>query len=104
MNRTAAEPDAASPPMIVLEHVQKHFGRFQALFDINLSVRTGEKIVLCGPSGSGKSTLIRCINYLEQSEGRILVDNVELNDSSKAVNAVRSDVGMVFQQFNLFPH
>src|SRR5476651_2919248 len=100
MSRIAAESDAAMPPMIVLEHVQKRFGEFQALFDINLSVRAGEKIVLCGPSGSGKSTLIRCINYLEQSEGRIVVGDVELSDSSKSVNAVRSEVGMVFQQFN----
>src|SRR5471032_22433 len=104
MNRVASGSVVAPPPMIVLENVQKHFGEFQALFDINLSVRTGEKIVLCGPSGSGKSTLIRCINYLEKSEGRILVGNVELEDSSRAVNAVRSEVGMVFQKFNLFPH
>jgi polar amino acid transport system ATP-binding protein len=104
MNGVASGPVVAPPPMIVLENVQKHFGNFQALHDINLSVRAGEKIVLCGPSGSGKSTLIRCINHLEQSEGRILVGNVELSDSSRAVNAVRSEVGMVFQQFNLFPH
>jgi polar amino acid transport system ATP-binding protein len=91
--------------MIVMEAVEKWFGSFKALSDINLAVRTGEKIVLCGPSGSGKSTLIRCINHLERYEkGRILVDGVHLDDSAKTIDAVRRDVGMVFQQFNLFPH
>ena len=91
--------------MIVMEHVEKWYGEFKALTDINLSVRAGEKIVLCGPSGSGKSTLIRCINHLEQySNGRILVDGTELSHSSKAIDKVRAEVGMVFQQFNLFPH
>jgi polar amino acid transport system ATP-binding protein len=75
------------------------------LTDINLSVRTGEKIVLCGPSGSGKSTLIRCINALETyQKGEIIVDGVSVNDSSRTIEAVRREVGMVFQQFNLFPH
>ena len=92
-------------PMIRMEHVEKWYGDFRALTDINLSVRAGEKIVLCGPSGSGKSTLIRCINHLEQySKGRILVDGTELSHSSKVIDKVRAEVGMVFQQFNLFPH
>ena len=92
-------------PMVVMEGVNKWYGDFHALIDINLTVRAGEKIVLCGPSGSGKSTLIRCINHLEAYEkGRILVDGVLLGDDSKSIDAVRSEVGMVFQQFNLFPH
>ena len=91
--------------MIVMEGVEKWYGSFKALSDINLSVRTGEKIVLCGPSGSGKSTLIRCINHLESySRGRILVDGILVDDDPKKIDAVRSEVGMVFQQFNLFPH
>ncbi|MDQ6881739.1 MAG: amino acid ABC transporter ATP-binding protein [Pseudomonadota bacterium] len=91
--------------MIVMEHVDKWYGQFQALTDINLSVHSGEKIVLCGPSGSGKSTLIRCINHLEKySGGRILVDGIPLTEDAKAIDAVRAEVGMVFQQFNLFPH
>jgi len=98
----AAEP---STPMIVMEGVEKWYGSFKALSDINLSVRTGEKIVLCGPSGSGKSTLIRCINHLESySRGRILVDGILVDDDPKKIDSVRSEVGMVFQQFNLFPH
>jgi polar amino acid transport system ATP-binding protein len=92
-------------PMIVMEGVEKWYGSFKALTNINLSVRSGEKIVLCGPSGSGKSTLIRCINHLEAySKGRILVDGIALTDSSKTIDKVRAEVGMVFQQFNLFPH
>jgi len=105
MNQAITKPDVASAPMIAMEHVDKWYGPFQALSDINLSVRQGEKIVLCGPSGSGKSTLIRCINHLETySKGRILVDGIALTDDVKAIDAVRSEVGMVFQQFNLFPH
>jgi polar amino acid transport system ATP-binding protein len=92
-------------PMVVMENVEKWFGSFQALFNINLTVHAGEKIVLCGPSGSGKSTLIRCINHLERYEkGRIVIDGIHLDDNPKTINAVRQDVGMVFQQFNLFPH
>ncbi len=92
-------------PLIVLEAVNKHFGSFQALKDINLTVMPGEKIVVCGPSGSGKSTLIRCINRLEEhSDGRIIVDGHELTDHIKDVDAIRREVGMVFQSFNLFPH
>jgi len=103
---TASTTDAdAAAPMIFMEHVEKWYGQYKALTDINLSVRTGEKIVLCGPSGSGKSTLIRCINHLEPySKGRILVGGKVLGDDTKTIGAVRRDVGMVFQQFNLFPH
>src|SRR6476659_3725638 len=102
MQRTS---DGSSQPMIAMEGVEKWYGEFKALTNINLTVRAGEKIVLCGPSGSGKSTLIRWINHLESySKGRILVDGIEVSDSSKAVDAVRAEVGMVFQQFNLFPH
>jgi polar amino acid transport system ATP-binding protein len=95
----------AATPMIVMEGVEKWFGGFKALTDINLSVRAGERIVLCGPSGSGKSTLIRCINHLENyQKGRVLVDGIHLGDDAKTIHAVRREVGMVFQQFNLFPH
>ena len=96
---------ASDGPLILMEQVAKWYGAFQALKDINLSVRRGEKIVLCGPSGSGKSTLIRCINHLESyQKGRIVVDGIELGEGGKAIDAVRSEVGMVFQSFNLFPH
>ncbi|RUV52524.1 amino acid ABC transporter ATP-binding protein [Mesorhizobium sp. M7A.F.Ca.MR.228.00.0.0] len=88
-----------------MENVEKYYGAFHALKAVNLTVRTGERIVLCGPSGSGKSTLIRCINQLEQvRSGRIVVDGIELTAGPKNVEAVRRNVGMVFQQFNLFPH
>ena len=91
--------------LIQLLGVNKWFGDFQVLKDINLEVLRGEKIVICGPSGSGKSTLIRCINYLEpRQSGRIVVDGVEVTDNLKQIEAVRRDVGMVFQHFNLFPH
>jgi len=91
--------------LIQLNGVNKWFGDFQVLKDINLEVLRGEKIVICGPSGSGKSTLIRCINYLEPHQsGRIVVDGVEVTDNLKQIEAVRRDVGMVFQHFNLFPH
>lgn len=91
--------------IIRMEDVQKWYGTFQALKDINLKVRTGERIVICGPSGSGKSTLIRCINRLEQAQkGRIIVDNIDVGASGRDLDAVRREVGMVFQQFNLFPH
>ena len=91
--------------MIELEGVSKWFGDFQALRDVDLQVRLGEKVVVCGPSGSGKSTMIRCINRLEAHEkGRITVDGIELNDDTKNITAIRREVGMVFQQFNLFPH
>jgi polar amino acid transport system ATP-binding protein len=95
----------AIQPMIVMQGVEKWFGNFQALSGINLSVRPGEKIVLCGPSGSGKSTLVRCINHLETyQKGRILIEGTLLDDNPKTIDLVRREVGMVFQQFNLFPH
>jgi general L-amino acid transport system ATP-binding protein len=85
--------------------VNKWFGEFHVLKQINLKVMGGERIVICGPSGSGKSTMIRCINRLEEHQaGRIVVDGVELTDDLKRIDEVRRDVGMVFQQFNLFPH
>ncbi len=95
----------ASQPMIELRDVHKWFGEFHVLKGIELTVARGERIVICGPSGSGKSTLIRCINHLETHQrGRIVVDGVELNEDIKHIEQVRSEVGMVFQQFNLFPH
>ena len=91
--------------MIEMQNIEKYYGAFHALRNINLTVSKGEKIVLCGPSGSGKSTLIRCINHLESiKSGDIVVAGHRLNDSQNAVDAVRREVGMVFQQFNLFPH
>ncbi|WP_050526146.1 amino acid ABC transporter ATP-binding protein [Pseudorhodobacter aquimaris] len=94
-----------APPIISMRNVAKFFGPFQALTDINFSVRQGERVVICGPSGSGKSTLIRCLNRLEEhDEGTITIDGIELGDDTKDIRAVRQEVGMVFQQFNLFPH
>jgi general L-amino acid transport system ATP-binding protein len=90
---------------ISIEHVHKWFGDFHVLKDVNLAVREGEKVVVAGPSGSGKSTLIRCINRLEaHDKGRIVVDGIELTEDLKRIDEVRREVGMVFQQFNLFPH
>jgi general L-amino acid transport system ATP-binding protein len=92
-------------PIIELEGVHKWFGAFHALKNIALAVRTGERVVVCGPSGSGKSTMIRCINRLEShDEGRIVVDGTELTDDVRNIARIRREVGMVFQQFNLFPH
>jgi general L-amino acid transport system ATP-binding protein len=92
-------------PIITFDKVNKWYGDFHVLRDIDLTVAKGERIVICGPSGSGKSTLIRCINRLEEhQEGRLTVDGVELSDDVKAIEAIRRCVGMVFQQFNLFPH
>ncbi len=92
-------------PIISIRGMNKFFGDFQALTDINLEVNIGERIVICGPSGSGKSTLIRCINRLEAHQsGSIHVDGVELHQHMKDIDKVRSEVGMVFQHFNLFPH
>jgi general L-amino acid transport system ATP-binding protein len=93
-------------PIIRFEKVNKWFGAdFHVLRDIDLDVQAGERIVICGPSGSGKSTLIRCINRLEEhQQGRLIVDGVELADDVRVIDAVRKKVGMVFQQFNLFPH
>ncbi|WP_433850719.1 amino acid ABC transporter ATP-binding protein [Brucella pseudogrignonensis] len=92
-------------PAIVLSKVNKWYGQFQVLRDINVSVHKGERIVVAGPSGSGKSTMIRCINRLEEhQQGRIIVDGVELTNDLKKIDEVRREVGMVFQHFNLFPH
>ncbi|HEX7624620.1 MAG TPA: amino acid ABC transporter ATP-binding protein [Anaeromyxobacteraceae bacterium] len=94
-----------SEPIIRMRGVNKWFGRFHALRDVDLEVGRGERIVICGPSGSGKSTLIRCINQLEEhEEGEIVVDGVPLTENLRAVEQIRREVGMVFQQFNLFPH
>ena len=91
--------------IIELKNVNKWFDKFQALKDVNLEVNQQEKIVICGPSGSGKSTLIRCINRLEEhQEGQIIVDGKEISENTKDIEKVRAEVGMVFQQFNLFPH
>ncbi len=91
--------------MIEILHMHKWFGDFHVLRDINLRVRKGERIVICGPSGSGKSTMIRCINRLEEhQQGRIIVDGIELTSDLRRIDEIRSEVGMVFQQFNLFPH
>ena len=91
--------------IIEMEAVNKWFGDFQVLKDINLKVSQKQKIVVCGPSGSGKSTLIRCINRLEEHQkGKITVDGIELSENTKNIEQVRAEVGMVFQQFNLFPH
>jgi general L-amino acid transport system ATP-binding protein len=92
-------------PIIQFERVNKWYGKFHVLKDVDLTVGRGERIVVCGPSGSGKSTLIRCVNRLEEhQEGRIVVDGVELTEELKSVEKIRSEVGMVFQSFNLFPH
>ena len=92
-------------PVIIFDKVNKWFGDFHVLRDVDLAVARGEKIVICGPSGSGKSTLIRCINRLEEHQkGQIIVDGIELTDDLKNIDSIRSEVGMVFQSFNLFPH
>ena len=94
-----------SDAIIQMKDVNKWFGDFQVLKNINLDVEKNKKIVVCGPSGSGKSTLIRCINRLEEhQEGQITVDGSELNENTKNIEQIRAEVGMVFQQFNLFPH
>ncbi|WP_308311276.1 amino acid ABC transporter ATP-binding protein [Shinella sp. CPCC 101442] len=91
--------------IIVLEKMNKFYGTYHALKDVNLSISKGEKVVVCGPSGSGKSTMIRCINRLEEhNSGRIVVAGEELTDDEKKIDLVRREVGMVFQSFNLFPH
>ena len=92
-------------PILELQGVGKWYGDFCALWDINLKVMPGERVVVCGPSGSGKSTMIRCVNRLEEHQaGKIVVDNVELTEDMKNIELVRREVGMVFQHFNLFPH
>ena len=117
MSATASAPNASAPGgghlasaasgkrIIEMAGVNKWYGEFHVLKDIDLNVDQGERIVICGPSGSGKSTMIRCINRLEEHQkGRIVVDGVELNQNLKNIEQVRREVGMVFQQFNLFPH
>jgi general L-amino acid transport system ATP-binding protein len=92
-------------PIVGIKGLNKWFGEFHVLRDIDLTVGTGERIVICGPSGSGKSTLIRCINALEEfQEGRVTVDGIELGPNLRRVDDIRREVGMVFQSFNLFPH
>ena len=101
----ATQHAANDVPCIVLRDVNKWYGEFHVLRNINLQVDTGQKVVVCGPSGSGKSTMIRCINRLEEHQkGHILIDGVEVNNDVKNVQAIRREVGMVFQHFNLFPH
>lgn len=105
MSDSNAQAEQSSEPVIRMQGVHKWFGEFHVLKDINLSVRQGERIVLCGPSGSGKSTTIRCLNRLEEhQQGRIVINGVELTSDLKQIEAIRSEVGMVFQHFNLFPH
>src|SRR3954465_7255720 len=95
----------ATDPIVSINGLNKWYGEFHVLRDINLDVGRGERIVICGPSGSGKSTLIRCINALEEfQEGEIVVDGIELGPNLRRVDEVRREVGMVFQSFNLFPH
>lgn len=99
------EQSAVSEPIIQIQDMNKWYGQFHVLKNINLNVSQGERIVLCGPSGSGKSTTIRCLNRLEEhQQGRIVVDGVELTNDLKQIEAIRREVGMVFQHFNLFPH
>ena len=100
-----AEPQASGDPIIRLQGVHKWYGEFHVLRDINIDVMRGERIVVCGPSGSGKSTMIRCINRLEEHQkGHIIVEGIELTNDLKQIDAIRREVGMVFQHFNLFPH
>lgn len=104
MTSSESSADTASP-IIEIRNLSKFFGSFQALKDVSLRVSSGERMVICGPSGSGKSTLIRCVNQLEQHDsGQVLVNGIELGNNARDLKAVRTDVGMVFQQFNLFPH
>ena len=104
-NVAAAATAANEAPAIQMIAVNKWYGEFHVLRNIDLTVDQGEKIVICGPSGSGKSTLIRCINRLEEHQkGRIIVDGIELTNDVRQIDKIRSDVGMVFQSFNLFPH
>ncbi len=94
-----------SDSVISIRNLNKFYGNFQALTDVSLDVHAGQKIVICGPSGSGKSTLIRCINRLEEhSSGQLIVEGTELTEDTKNIRGIRQEVGMVFQQFNLFPH
>ncbi len=102
---TESKPAVSTDVMIQMTGVHKWFGEFHVLKDINLTVLKCERIVVCGPSGSGKSTMIRCVNRLEEHQrGRIMVDGIELTNDLKKIDEIRSEVGMVFQHFNLFPH
>jgi len=102
---TAISSHSNFEDVIVIENLNKWYGNFHVLRDINLRVKKGERIVICGPSGSGKSTMIRCINRLEEfQEGSLVVDGVEMIEDVKNIETIRKDVGMVFQHFNLFPH
>lgn len=95
----------AENPIIEIKNVHKWYDQFHVLLDINLQIKKGERVVICGPSGSGKSTLIRCINRLEEHQkGQIIVDGTELTSDIKGIEKIRQEVGMVFQSFNLFPH
>jgi len=104
----ATQPQAAAqghPVAVEMRKLNKWYGEFHVLTDIDFTVRRGEKVVICGPSGSGKSTLIRCINRLEEHQaGQLLVDGIELTNDVRNIDAIRREVGMVFQSFNLFPH
>ena len=102
---TASKMNVSDEVMISMQAVNKWFGSFHVLRDINLTVHKGERIVICGPSGSGKSTLIRCLNRLEEhQDGEITVQGITINNDLKNIDEIRRDVGMVFQHFNLFPH
>ncbi|KFF47774.1 ABC transporter ATP-binding protein [Gammaproteobacteria bacterium MFB021] len=101
----AAAAPGGDKPMIQIEHLNKWYGSFHVLRDIDLTVTRGERIVICGPSGSGKSTMIRCINHLEEhQQGSIVVNGIPMNHDIKRIEQIRRNVGMVFQHFNLFPH
>ena len=105
LRSAALEPGGTGEPIITLSEVDKFYGEFQALKDINLVVGQQEVVVVIGPSGSGKSTMIRCVNHLEEhTTGRIVVDGVELSDDIRNIQEIRRECGMVFQSFNLFPH
>ncbi|REG83922.1 amino acid ABC transporter ATP-binding protein [Marinomonas pollencensis] len=104
-NMARAQLEQGESTIIEFNDVNKWYGDFHVLKNINFSIKKGERIVVCGPSGSGKSTMIRCINRLEEHQkGSILVDGIEMNNNLKNIEAIRKDVGMVFQHFNLFPH
>ncbi|WP_067101367.1 amino acid ABC transporter ATP-binding protein [Marinomonas atlantica] len=104
-NMALAQLEPGEEAIIEFKDVNKWYGDFHVLKNIDFSIKKGERIVVCGPSGSGKSTMTRCINRLEEHQkGQILVDGIEMNDNLKNIEAIRKDVGMVFQHFNLFPH
>ncbi len=104
-NMALAQLERGEQAIIEFTDVNKWYGDFHVLKNINFSIKKGERIVVCGPSGSGKSTMTRCINRLEEHQkGSIIVDGIEMNDNLKNIEAIRKDVGMVFQHFNLFPH